>query len=192
LKKFIKNIVEEKVIGAYLKKFHYDIKGPFRDNDVFIVGYPKSGNTWMQNIIAGLLFGIDTKFLPDRLTQELVPPVKNKRFFKRFLDFNCFKSHELPTRDYKRVILLVRDGRDVIPSYKSMNDKQGIEFSIKQMVIEGKGLYPNKWHEFYKAWLSNPYQSEILILKYEDLIQDGFEQLKKICKFFRPRFVIIF
>ena len=29
-------------------------------NDIFIVGFPKSGNTWMQSLIAGIQYGIDT------------------------------------------------------------------------------------------------------------------------------------
>lgn len=183
VKKWLKDQFEEKVIGNYLQKYHYDIKSNFREEDVFIVGYPKSGNTWMQNLIAGLIFGIDTRYLPDRLTQELVPPVKNRRVFKRFIDFNCFKSHELPQKEYRKVILLIRDGRDVMESYKSMNDKMGKQFSLEQMIKEGKGLYPCRWHEFYDQWEENKYGSEILLVKYEDLLNNCEAELKKIANF---------
>lgn len=27
--------------------------------DVFIVGHPKSGNTWFQNLVAGVIYGVD-------------------------------------------------------------------------------------------------------------------------------------
>ena len=31
-------------------------------SDIFVVGYPKSGNTWVQYLIAGVVFGVDTRF----------------------------------------------------------------------------------------------------------------------------------
>jgi len=185
LKKWLKDKFEEKVIGSYMSRYHFDIKNKFKAEDVFIVGYPKSGNTWMQNIVAGLMFGIDTTYLPDRLTQELVPPVANRKIFKRFLDFTCFKSHELPQKNYKRVILLVRDGRDVMPSYKAMNDKMGKSWTLDQMINEGLGLYPCKWVDFYKQWTENPYGSEIMVLKYENLRSNTFETLEEICAFLK-------
>jgi len=43
--------------------------------DIFIVGYPKSGNTWMQNLVAGVIYGIDARLAPDSLIQDLVPDV---------------------------------------------------------------------------------------------------------------------
>lgn len=185
LKRTFKIWYEDHVIGRYLKRYNYDTKNQFKSNDVFLVGYPKSGNTWLQNLVAGLIYGIDTQYLPDQLTQELVPPVKNRRIFKRFLPFNCFKSHELPDPSYRRVILLVRDGRDVLPSYKSMNEKLGKKFSLEQMVKESKGVYPCGWADFYRKWNQNPYEAELMVLKYEDLFDDIINTLKEVCKFLK-------
>ena len=151
--------------------------------DIFIAGYPKSGNTWMQNLIAGVQFGIDTSLLPDSLTQELVPDVHGRIYYKRFTDIVFFKSHDLPKENMKRVIHLVRDGRDAIASYYAMNKALGKTTSLENMIVDGKDIYPSKWHEHTRAWLENPFNAEILIIKYEDLVQNPFDQIKKILAF---------
>src|ERR1700728_3872206 len=79
--------------------------------DIVVAGYPKSGNTWMQYLLAGLRFGIDVRLAPDSLVQELIPDMHSKRFYKRHLAPMFFKTHQLPKREFRRVIYLVRDGR---------------------------------------------------------------------------------
>lgn len=151
--------------------------------DIFIAGYPKSGNTWMQSLISGLLYGIDTQYLPDRLAQEIVPDVHARSYYTRFGSINFFKSHHLPQPTYKRVIYLVRDGRDAMVSYYAYNKKLGLELTLAEMVKEGKGLFPGKWHEHVNAWMNNPYQADMMIVKYEDLYLDAAKELKRICEF---------
>ncbi|WP_417197991.1 sulfotransferase domain-containing protein [Bizionia sp.] len=154
-----------------------------KPQDIFIAGFPKSGNTWMQNLIAGLQYGIETSMLPDSLTQELIPDVHGKQYYKRFHDVVFFKTHELPRKEMKRVIHLVRDGRDAMASYYAMHQAMKKQVTLKEMVLEGKDVYPCRWHEHTRIWLDNPFNAEILIIKYEDLIQDAFKELKKIVEF---------
>ncbi len=153
------------------------------DNDIFIAGYPKSGNTWVQNLIAGLLFGIETSLLTDKLTQEIVPDLHGKKFYLRFNDFNFFKTHNLPQKKMKRVIHLVRDGRDVMASYYAMNTSLKKNSTLEEMIKYGKDIYPCKWHNHTRDWLNNPFNAEILIIKYENLLLDPENELKKILKF---------
>jgi len=153
------------------------------EKDIFIAGYPKSGNTWMQNLICGLLFGIETSLLPDKLTQELVPDVHAKKFYKRFGTINFFKTHDLPKKNMRRVIHLVRDGRDVMASYYAMNIAMGKKMTLNDMIVDGKDMYPVSWHEHCRQWLNNPFNADILIVKYEDLLTDTFNQLKRIVAF---------
>lgn len=153
------------------------------DNDIFIAGYPKSGNTWMQNLISGILFGIDTAYLPDRLTQELVPDVHVKKYYKRFSEITFFKTHQKPQPHMKRVIHLVRDGRDVMCSYFAMNKGLNFGFSLEEMVLEEKGLFLSTWQEHTREWIENPYKAEILVVKYEDLVRNTEKEIKKILMF---------
>jgi hypothetical protein len=41
--------------------------------DVVIVSYPRSGNTWFQNLVAGVVYGVDPRFGPSVLAHDLVP-----------------------------------------------------------------------------------------------------------------------
>src|SRR5262249_35078508 len=91
--------------------------GSYDMKDIFVVGYPKSGNTWFQNLIASLVYGVTTEFTPDTLIQELVPDLHHKRYYRRFRIPMFFKSHDLPTPAFRRVVYLIRDGRDAIISY---------------------------------------------------------------------------
>jgi hypothetical protein len=170
-----------------LKKDHYHPIDQFNNDDVFIVGFPKSGNTWMQNLISGLLFGIDTRFLPDRLAQELIPDLHSKKIYKRILPISCFKTHDLPKSHYKKVIHIVRDGRDAMVSYFAMNKALGLDVTLDEMVIEGKNVFPCKWYKFIEKWQENPFGAQILQIKYEDLIYDPLVQLKSISEFIGVR-----
>lgn len=137
----------------------------------------------MQQLVAGILFGIDTRFLPDKLSQEIVPDVHHRTFYKRFLDFCCFKTHHLPRPAYRRIIHLVRDGRDVMASYYAMNRNMGKDVSLEEMIIEGKGISPCKWHHHTEQWIENPHEADILRVRYEDLQEDILPQLEAICDF---------
>src|SRR5215216_162223 len=156
----------------------------FSDKDVFIAGYPKSGNTWFQNLITGIYFGINPELAPDTLIQELVPDIHFKKYYRRFKTPMFFKTHNLPRPEYKRVIYLVRDGRDVMVSYYHyqmaiMNEK----IDLMTMVRDGKGLFPGKWHEHVQAWDDNPYHADKILIKYENLKQDPLTVLTQFCDF---------
>lgn len=154
------------------------------ENDVFIVGYPKSGNTWFQNLAAAVVWGLIPEYAPPKLAQtDLVPDVHATRFYKRYATPMYFKSHHLPRQDYRRVVYLLRDGRDVMVSYYHFlrNTRQEVDFL--EMVRNGRGLFPCKWHEHVEAWLANPYGAEMLVIRYQDLKTDAVSELSRFCAF---------
>lgn len=152
-------------------------------DDVFIVGYPKSGNTWFQNLASGVVFGVNPLFAPDPLVQELVPDVHYKRYYRRYWDPMFFKSHHMPQPDYARVVYLVRDGRDALVSFFHYNKAVwGQEPDFTEMARTGAGLM-GKWHEHVEAWLANPHAADMVIIRYEDLQQDPVRELERFCQF---------
>jgi hypothetical protein len=152
--------------------------------DVFIVGYPKSGNTWMQHLICGAVYGMDLERTPDSLVQDLVPDVHSRQFYRRHREAMFFKTHFLPQPEYRRVILLLRDGRDVMVSYfHHLKASLGETLDFLEMVEHGTELFPCHWHEHVDAWRRNPYGADLITVRYEDLKLDPIAQLRRICAF---------
>ncbi|MEM7114003.1 MAG: sulfotransferase domain-containing protein [Chloroflexota bacterium] len=157
--------------------------GSHQANDIFIVGYPKSGNTWFQNLVSGVVYGTNPQFTPETLISELVPDVHKKRFYKRFRTPMFYKSHAMPQETYKRVVYLLRDGRDAMVSYfHYLNGWREREVDFLEMVESGQGLM-YKWHAHTEAWLANPYNADILTIKYENLKRDTVHELERFVAF---------
>ena len=152
--------------------------------DIFIAGYPKSGNTWMQNLVAGVVYSLDPECLPDTLILDLVPDVHFCRYYRRYQTPMYFKTHHLPRADYRRVINLLRDGRDVMVSYyHHLRALSGDAVDFSEIVRTGRHLAPSKWHDHVNAWRSNPFGAEILTVRYEDLLENPVKELHRVCDF---------
>src|SRR6185437_416936 len=147
-----------------------------------IVGFPKSGNTWMQSIMTSIMHGINTETLDNNVIQNLSPDVYSFKYYYRFINRCFFKTHELPNPTYKNVIYIVRDGRDALVSYYHYNKAQGTHYTIDEMISEGKGLFNVKWHVHTEQWVKNPYSANIIFVRYEDLINSPLQERKKICQ----------
>jgi Sulfotransferase domain len=156
--------------------------------DVFVVGYPKSGNTWFQHLVAAVVYGVDPRWSPPLLANDLVPDVHFNRFYRRYATPMFFKSHHLPLSVYRRVVYLLRDGRDVMVSYFHFLEavhKRTLDF--RELVRTGSSLIPCKWHEHVEAWRRNPYGADMLIIRYEDLLDRPVEELDRFCRFIQLR-----
>jgi hypothetical protein len=89
----------------------------------------------------------------------------------------------LPEPKHRRVIYLVRDGRDAMVSYFHRLAAIGQRPDCLKLVVTGEGLFPCRWHEHAQAWLKNPYQAGMIIVSYEMLKIDPATELQKICDF---------
>ncbi|HZM02938.1 MAG TPA: sulfotransferase domain-containing protein [Candidatus Saccharimonadales bacterium] len=155
----------------------------FDERDIFVAGYPKSGNTWFQDLIVGCVYGVRLEYCSSVLTQELVPDLHYKEYYQRYRTPMFFKTHHLPRPEFKRVVYLLRDGRDVMVSY--LHHKQAMEGQTADFMkmVTSNELFPCPWHEHVNAWRRNPYGAEILTIKFEDLKRDATAELVRFCKF---------
>lgn len=152
--------------------------------DIFVVAYPKSGVTWFQNLLCGVVYGVNPAISPPHVVNDLVPDVHYSAFYRRYNTPMYFKSHERPRPDFRRVVYLLRDGRDVMVSFKHYVEAVGgIPLDFLQFVTNEEHLFPCKWHRHVEEWVRNPFGAEILIIKYEDLLEQPVLEMERFCDF---------
>ena len=94
----------------------------FRSDDIIIASYAKSGSTWLQQIIAQLLFNgkenlevaemspwMDLRVPPKDIKLPLVEAQSHRRFVKTHLPTDA-----LVFSDKAKYIYIGRDGRDIV------------------------------------------------------------------------------
>ncbi len=166
----------------HLERFGFQKFGNFTDEDVFIIGYPKSGNTLMQNLIAHLVFGLkkDTSL---SLINTCVTEFYNNSYFFRHDNRHFFKSHELPKPEYKNVIYIIRDGRDAVLSYYNMQKNLKRDIDINTLYENGGETFVGKWNNHAKAWKENKYNLNIHYVKFESLKKNKKLEIERLCSF---------
>lgn len=156
-----------------------------RPGDTFIIGFPKSGHTWVQTMLAAVKYGMDPRRCPDSVVADLIPDIHYRSHYRRYTEPMLLKAHSLPEPRFRRVIYLIRDGRDAMVSYhhnlQAVRGKDAIGFL--EMVRDGTGLAFGPWEEHVTRWRENPHQAEVLTVKYEDLLADTEAELSKMAAF---------
>jgi hypothetical protein len=152
--------------------------------DIFIAGYPKSGNTWFNQMVAGLVYGVLASKSQAPFINDLIPDVHQQAAYKRYRTPTFFKTHHLPRPEYRNVVYLLRDGRDAMVSYwHFQRDSLGHDVDFLKMVRDGEVLFPCKWHDHVAAWMSNPHQARMIVIRYEDLLARPVTEMERFCRF---------
>ena len=147
-------------------------------DDIFLVSFPKSGNTWTRFLLANLRYPEQPATFAniDRLVPD--PTGTTKRDFDRMPRPRIIKSHECFDPRYPRVIYIVRDPRDVVVSQyhyhrklRKIADDSPIENFVARFLA---GDLPHgSWGQNVSTWLAtsegNP---SFLLLRYEDMVAD--------------------
>jgi hypothetical protein len=160
-------------------------------DDVFLVSYPKSGNTWVRFLIANLVhqdqpvtfLNIESclpsiYIFPDRKLRRLPRP-------------RILKSHECFVPRYPSVIYVVRDPRDVAISYYYYNIKKKLlsqdwllEQYIPLFIADEVDMRSGPWGDHVMSWVSMRGNHErFLLLRYEDMIANTEAELVRVADF---------
>lgn len=182
-RKFIK-ISDEFYFTMYRLKFGQ------RNDDIYIVTYPKSGTTVMQVILYQLTSNGDMSF---KHIYDVSPWIRNHSFKKKepleFPSPRLIKSHEAYDIFEKttkgRFIYVYRNGMDVAVSQYNqtlsyLDSNLSFEKFVKEFLDDKS---KTAWFRFNKDWLRNKWKRPILYVRYEDLINDKRTQIQRIVNF---------
>jgi len=160
-------------------------------DDIFLVSYPKSGNTWTRFLIANLLY---LEKNPDFSNiNDLVPDIEgmSKRDLARAPRPRVLKSHQYFDPRYPKIIYVVRDPRDVVLSEYHFDIKRRAisdDLPLPQFVsrcVRGELNHPNgTWGENVASWFyTRRHDPRFLMVKYEALHTQAMEEMARIASF---------
>jgi hypothetical protein len=164
-------------------------------DDVFLVSYPRSGNTWTRFLIGNLLH-------PDQAVsfanvEAVIPEIyfNSDRSLRSHARPRLLKSHECFQPLYKRVIYITRDPRDVAVSFYHHHVKAGnlpdgysMDEYVPRFVVGEFDPAFGSWGENVQSWLAiRGDNRDFLLLQYEQMLQDPEQALRKVGDFLAAR-----
>ncbi|MET3598503.1 sulfotransferase domain-containing protein [Martelella mangrovi] len=163
-----------------------------RPDDRFIVGYPKSGNTWLDFIVASMMAEKveDVNFVT---INDLVADIHSESPLRmaRLQSPRLLKSHDYYHSEYRKVLFIVRHPYAVAVSFYYYHLKNRVfdeTYSLSEFVrnwVEGKwGKSFLTWGEHTESWLDHQNSTSFLMIRYEDLKQSLDLSMEDISKFF--------
>jgi len=166
--------------------------------NIVIVGYPKSGTSWLSKLVAELIECPLKGNWGFKIENDPLEEGHNRKS-----NYDCYKSHhsydeifEVDKKSIEKIIYIIRDPRDIVISgvyffrfFKRstfINKLLPMKFKKKQMikaVLFGNEKL-NRWCKFsWKDHYSNYLNKDILFIKYEDLLQDARMECQRILKY---------
>ncbi|KAM9817080.1 sulfotransferase family 5A, member 1 [Neosynchiropus ocellatus] len=176
------------------------LKFPFQDSDVIIVSYPKSGTTWMQQIVTLILNRGDPQ------VSQTVPnwaraPWLEHHYCAAVLESSPAKPRVITSHlphhllgpvlqgSNARVIYVSRNPKDVAASFyhfhkvaRFLPDVGSFQDFLVQF-LDGK-LHFGSWFDHVNGWTSQvATMSNLLHITYEDMSRDLQGAIKKVSSF---------
>jgi hypothetical protein len=159
-------------------------------DDVFILSFPKSGNTWTRFLIANLVYPETPADFSNinRLTPD--PEGLSKRALAKMPRPRIIKSHQYFDPRYPRIIYIVRDPRDVLLSWyhfqrkcRVIDDQYSLEEYAARFIAGEIGPY-GSWGDNVASWLVTRHNRPgFLLLRYEDMLANTAQELAKVAVF---------
>ncbi len=160
-----------------------------RDDDIYVISYPKSGTTLVQMILYQLTTDGEINF--DHF-DDVSPWIRNESFKnnkpKQLKSPRIIKSHDIYRKfDFfakGRFIYVFRNVMDVAVS-KYHQDKNYKDPKLDFNTFIEDFFKPGKynWFTYHREWLRNKRKARILYLRYEDILNHFDQVLEKIIDF---------
>ncbi|XP_076806545.1 sulfotransferase ssu-1-like [Clavelina lepadiformis] len=170
--------------------------------DVFVCSFPKSGTTWLQNIVWLITrFGepIPGKVRNSMPMLEFDGAEQTEQFdnakFPRIVKTH-FPVEFVPQNTATRYLYIARNPKDVVVSYyfhtKGFQESYGLpsDFTVHDLVqsfIEGHIEF-NDYFKHVSDWFNKRDEENVLFLLYENLIKDARNSILKIARFIGQKY----
>ncbi|GFQ88926.1 sulfotransferase 1E1 [Trichonephila clavata] len=189
---------KEFVLPSFVMKNLDHVKNfTFKDGDILVVSFPKTGTTWLQEIIYSILNGVDetlSQSLEDRFPYlEFIYPglksiqkMEGQRLIKTHLPYSLLPE-DIHKKNVK-ILYIMRNPKDVMVSYyhfvrmMTVSDYSGHFESFFREFLSDKVPYGPIWKHYQEMW-DHRNEANILILFYEDLHKDIQGTIKKVATF---------
>ncbi|XP_064161400.1 sulfotransferase family 2, cytosolic sulfotransferase 3 isoform X3 [Anguilla rostrata] len=161
-----------------------------QDEDVFAITYPKSGTTWMQEILPPILNGGDLTSVRTIPNWDRVPWLEETRAALVLGDrpppramVSHLPYHLMPPSFYTskaKVIYVTRNPKDIAVSsfhfhkMASFLDDPGTFDEFLDKFLSGQVLF-GKWTDHVKSWRNTDIEDRILYVTYEEMVQEPLE-----------------
>ncbi|XP_051063140.1 sulfotransferase 2A1-like [Phodopus roborovskii] len=170
----------------------------FKDDDVIIVTYPRSGTHWMIEIVSLILSKGDPTWVQTveshtrclwieyEQSQKLLMDQDGPRLMGTHLPIQLFPKSYLTSS--AKVIYVIRNPKDVVTSlyhicrdYPIMKNYRTFE-EIIHSFIHGDLVY-GSWFDHILGWLTRRDTENFLLMSYEELHRDLRGSIQKVCRF---------
>jgi hypothetical protein len=160
-------------------------------DDVFLVSYPRSGNTWMRFLLGNLLYPDEPVTFSN--IESRIPEIyfNRDRVLRALPRPRMLKSHESFQPHYPHVIYVVRDPRDVAVSFyhhnvkaRNIPDDYPMTSFVPRFVAGEFDQKFGSWRDNVLSWISlrgeNP---SFMMLRYEEMKRDTAGALLQVVAF---------
>lgn len=157
------------------------------EKQIFVVSYPRSGNTWMRFLLVAMLYPDLEISFPN--ASRLAPDLHQKEGWmkQKVVDPLILKCHlqTYPAYFLGKNIYIYRDPRDVAVSYYHFyRYETELDFNDYLLrFVEGEIHKWNPWACHVYHWLLEDNKLDFFSVKYEDLLLNPEENLKRIMKY---------
>ncbi|XP_051020141.1 amine sulfotransferase-like isoform X2 [Acomys russatus] len=169
-----------------------------RDDDVFIVTYPKSGTTWAQQILSSIYFEGHRNSTENTRTVQRAPFFEYNYFKLDYVKMpspRIFSSHlpyYLVPKGLKskkaKIVYLYRNPKDVLISFFHFSKLISIieaTYTIEHYLdifLDGK-VIGSRWFDHIRGWYEHRHDFNIMFLSYEEMKKDLRSSVLKIYRF---------
>jgi estrone sulfotransferase len=160
-------------------------------DDIFLVSYPRSGNTWTRFLLGNLIYQNDPVTFSN--IESKIPEIyfNRDRLLRGLPRPRMLKSHESFQPHYPRVIYVVRDPRDVAISYyhhnvkaRNISDEYPISKFVPRFIAGEFDPRFGSWRDNVLSWTAlRRGDPRFLMLRYEDMKVNPAAVLDNVVRF---------